>query len=300
MDRRKFLKVSGAASVTAVWGGSLACAASAASSTAGSTAGGTAAASASTFPLNDVGLQLYTVRTLAEKNLEQTLQQVAAAGYRLVETHTNYGKSPTELRALLDKNGLRSPSGHYGLAEITEAPDKTIATAKALGQEYVVLNWLDPEHRSAEFYRGFPALLNKFGAQAKAAGLGFAHHNHDFEFDKMGGPTPVIETVIANTDPALVSFEVDLYWVYKAGSDPQAFVEQHRGRVSMVHIKDSTAAPQKAMADVGKGVIDFGKVLAAAKKANVRYAYVERDDTTDPIATIRVSHDHLATLLASR
>ncbi|MEO6528274.1 MAG: sugar phosphate isomerase/epimerase [Gemmatimonadaceae bacterium] len=296
MDRRKFLKVSGAASVTAVWGGSLACATSAASSS----GGGTAAASTSTFALDAVGLQLYTVRTLAEKNLEQTLQQVAAAGYGLVETHTNYGKSPTELRALFDKNRLRSPSGHYGLAEITETPDKVIASAKALGQEYVVLNWLDPAHRSAEFYRGFPALLNKFGAQARAAGLRFAHHNHDFEFDTLGGPTPVIETVIANTDPALVSFEVDLYWVYKAGVDPLQFVERHSGRVSLVHIKDSTAAPQKAMADVGKGVIDFGKVLAAAKKTNVRYAYVERDDTTDPVATIRASHDHLATLLAAK
>ena len=306
MNRRKFLKVSGAAGATAMFGSSLACATSTSSSAAGTTTGaagaaaGAAATSAGSFPLQSVGLQLYTVRTLAEKNLEQTLQQVAAAGYRLVETHTLYGKSPAELRALLDKNGLRSPSGHYGLAEIESTPDTVIANAKALGQEYVVLNWLDPAHRTADFYKGFPALLNKFGAQAKAAGLGFAHHNHDFEFETVGGTAPVIETVIAATDPALVSFEVDLYWVYKAGVDPLRFVEQHSGRVSMVHIKDSTAAPQKAMADVGKGVIDFGKVLAAAKKINVRYAYVERDDTTDPISTIRVSHDHLATLLASR
>ena len=271
MDRRKFLKVSGAAGATAMWGGSLACTPSSSSSdtaaaAAGTTTGAATPAAAASFPLASVGLQLYTVRTLAEKNLEETLQQVASAGYRLVETHTNYGKTPSELRALLDKNGLRSPSGHYGLAEIEGKPDTVIATAKALGQEYVVLNWLDPDHRSAEFYKGFPALLNKFGAQAKAAGLGFAHHNHDFEFEKVGGTTPVIETVIADTDPALVSFEVDLYWVYKAGVDPLAFVEKYPGRVSMIHIKDSTAAPAKAMADVGKGVIDFGKVLVAAKK----------------------------------
>jgi sugar phosphate isomerase/epimerase len=225
---------------------------------------------------------------------------VAAAGYPLVETHTLYGKTASELRAVLDKHGLRTVSGHYGLGEFESSPDTVFATAKTLGQEFVVLNWLDPAHRSAEFYKGFPALLNRFGAQAKAAGLRFAHHNHDFEFDTLGGTTPVIETVIANTDPALVSFEVDLYWVYKAGVDPLAFVERHPGRISEVHIKDSTAAPAKAMADVGKGVIDFGKLLDAARRTGVRYAFVERDDTTDPVATIRASRAYLTTLLAAR
>jgi len=292
MDRRKFLTVTGAAGVTAVWGSSLtARIASAAAKTTASGAG---------FPLSSVGLQLYTVRTLADKDLHGTMAAVAAAGYKLVETHELYGKTATELRAILDMHGLRSPSGHYGLAELQDGPDKVFETAKTLGQEFVVLNWLDPAHRTPEFYKGFPALLNKFGAQAKAAGLRFAHHNHDFEFDTLGGTTPVIETVMANTDPALVNFEVDLYWVYKAGADPLSFVQRHAGRVAMVHLKDSTAAPAKAMADVGSGVIDFGKILTVAQSTGVRYAYVERDDTTAPIATIKSSYDHLAKLLAAK
>ena len=295
MDRRKFFKVTGAAGMAAAWGSSLACA----TSTASSTASG-APSSTGPFPLSSVGLQLYTVRNLASKDLDGTMQAVAAAGYPLVETHTLYGKTAAELRAVLDKHGLRTVSGHYGLAEFEGSPDTVFATAKTLGQEFVNLNWLDPAHRSADFYKGFPALLNKFGAQAKAAGLRFAHHNHDFEFDTLGGTTPVIETVIANTDPALVSFEVDLYWVYKAGVDPLAFVERHPGRITQIHIKDSTAAPAKAMADVGKGVIDFARLLDAARRTGVRYAFVERDDTTDPVATIRSSRAHLTTLLAAR
>ncbi|MEO8560538.1 MAG: sugar phosphate isomerase/epimerase [bacterium] len=292
MDRRKFFKVSGAAGAAVVWGGSLAgCATSGVA---------TASPASGPFPLSSVGLQLYTVRNLADKDLDGTMAAVAAAGYPLVETHSLYGKSARDLRAILDKHGLRTASGHYGLAELESTPDTVFATANTLGQEFVVLNWLDPAHRSAEFYRGFPALLNKFGAQAKAAGLKFAHHNHDFEFDMLGGTTPVIETVIANTDPALVSFEVDLYWVYKAGADPLRFVERHAGRVAMVHLKDSTPAPQKAMADVGSGVIDFGKVLDAAKRTNVRYAYVERDDATDALGSIRNSRAFLGTLLAAR
>ena len=93
----------------------------------------------------------------------------------------------------------------------------------------------------------------------------------------------MIDTVIANTDPSLVSFEVDLYWVYKAGTDPLRFVEKNAGRISLVHLKDSTPAPAKNMADVGAGVIEFGKILSAAQRAGVKYAYVERDDTTDPL-----------------
>ena len=296
MDRRKFLKVSGAAGVTAMWGSSLACA----TSSGAAAAGGAAASAGGSFPLASVGLQLYTVRGLAEKNVDATLAQVASAGYRLVETHTLYGQPASAIRALLDKNGLRSPSGHYSLDELEKSPDVTFATAKTLGQEAVVLNWLDPAHRSAEFYAGFPERLNKIGAAARAAGLRFAHHNHDFEFDTLGGSTPVIETVMAKTDPALVNFEVDCYWVYKAGTDPLTFVQKHAGRVAMIHLKDSTAAPAKAMADVGKGVIDYGKVLAAAKQAGVRYAYVERDDAQDQAASIRASHDYLSTLLAAR
>lgn len=291
MDRRKFLTVSGMGVAAAWTGGLTACARAVATGSSGP--GGT-------FPLSSVGLQLYTVRNMAEKDLHGTMAAVAEAGYKLVETHTLYGKTAAELRGILDMHGLRSPSGHYGLAELEGSPDTVFATAKTLGQEWVVLNWLDPAHRSAEFYKGFPALLNKFGAQAKAAGLRFAHHNHDFEFDTLGGSTPVIETVIANTDPALVSFEADLYWVYKAGADPLAFVERHAGRVAMVHLKDSTPAPAKAMADVGSGVIDFGKILSAAQRTGVRYAYVERDDTTDPVVTIKNAHNHLVTLLAAK
>jgi sugar phosphate isomerase/epimerase len=292
MDRRKFLTVTGAAGVAAVWGGSLAgCAASANSS--GSASGGS-------FPLSSVGLQLYTVRTLADKDLEGTMAAVAAAGYRLVETHTLYGKSPSELRAILDKHGLRTASGHYGLAELEGDPAKVFATANTLGQEFVMLNWLDPAHRTADFYKGFPAFLNKIGAQAKAAGLRFGHHNHDFEFDTLGGTTPVIDTVMANTDPALVSFEADLYWVNKANVDPLNFLERHAGRISEIHLKDSTPAPAKAMADVGAGVIDWAKILVAARRTGVKYAYVERDDTTAPLDTIKASRNYLGTLLAAK
>ena len=295
MDRRKFLTVTGAAGVAAVWGSTIGCAkgTSVAAMSAGSTPSGK-------FSINSVGLQLYTVRTILEKDPVGGIQQVAAAGYHLVETAGLYGKTAAEIRALFDANGIRTPSGHYGIDELEKSPDTVFATAHTLGQEFVTLNWLAPNLRTQEFYAGFPARLNKIGAAAKAAGLKFAYHNHDFEFETFGGSTAVLDRLLAGTDPSLVNFEMDAYWVYKAGSDPRAYVEKYPGRFAMIHIKDSTPAPAKAMADVGKGVIDFGSLLASARTRGLRYAFVERDDTQDPIATIRTSHEFLTTLLASR
>src|SRR4051812_27116349 len=295
MDRRKFLAVTGGAGVAAVLGTTIGCgrSTSVAAMSPGSAPNGK-------FPITSVGLQLYTVRTILEKDPVGGIQQVAAAGYHLVETAGLYGKTAAEIRALFDANGIRTPSGHYSIDDLEKTPDTVFATAKTLGQEFVTLNWLAPDLRTQEFYAGFPARLNKIGAAAKAAGLQFAYHNHDFEFETFGGSTAVLDRLVTSTDPALVNFELDAYWVYKAGSDPRHYVEKYPGRFVMIHLKDSTPAPAQAMADVGKGVIDFGALLASARTRGLRYAFVERDDTQDPIATIRSSRDFLTTLLASR
>jgi sugar phosphate isomerase/epimerase len=298
MDRRKFLSVTGAAGLATVWGGSLACARSVA---VGSPAGGASATrAASAFPLASVGLQLYTVRNLMAQSVERTLGQVAAAGYHLVETAGLYDRTPAALRALFDQNGIRTTSGHYPLADLEKSPDAQFATAKTLGQEYVVMPWLEPALRTPETFKSLPGRLNKLGEQARAAGLKLAYHNHDFEFDSYGGPRTAHEELLAGTDPALVSFELDAYWVFKAGHDPVEIIQRHPGRISMVHLKDSTPAPQRAMADVGKGVIDWAKLISAAQANGLRYAFVERDDATDALDSIRTSHAYLETLLGAR
>ena len=96
-----------------------------------------------------------------------------------------------------------------------------------------------------------------------------------------------------------MSFELDGYWAYKAGNAPAELVARYPGRFSLLHLKDSTASPEKAFADVGKGVIDFPRFIAAAQRNGLQYAFVERDVAPDPIASIRASHDYLKTVLSA-
>jgi len=299
MDRRKFLRVTGAASLAGLWSGSLAACAQSASAGSGTAAGSTAARAAGAFTLAQVGLQLYTVRDAMAKDVDGTLAQIASAGYRLVETAGLYDRTAADLRAMFDKHGIRTVSGHYPLADLEKAPDTMFATAKTLGQEYVTVPWLDPSLRTAETFGSLPSRLNKLGEQARAAGLKIAYHNHDFEFENYGASTTVMERLLANTDPALVTFELDGYWAFKVGREPAEIVARYPGRFTMVHLKDSTAAPAKEFADVGKGVIDFKRFIAAAQRNGLRYAFVERDVSPDPLASIRASHDYLATVLSA-
>ena len=293
MDRRRFLRVSGATGLAAAWSGSLAaCARTVAAMTASP-----AAARGAAFTIAQVGLQLYTVRNQADQNLERTLEQIAAAGYHLVETAGLYNRTPAALRALFDKNGIRTVAGHYPLADLEKSPDGVFGVAKTLGQEYVVVPWLDPSLRTADTFASLPGRLNKLGEQARAAGLKIAYHNHDFEFENYGGSTTVMDRLLAGTDPSLVSFELDGYWAFKAGRDPADLVARFPGRFVMLHLKDSTAAPEKSFADVGSGVIDFRKFIAAAQANGLRYAFVERDVSPDPIASIRASHQFLESML---
>lgn len=292
MDRRTFLRVSGAASVTAAVGGS-ACAR-------GVSLGGPASQSGAgePLPLSRVGVQLYSVRGLMQQDAERALAQVRAAGYGLVETAGTGAHSATAFRAMLDRAGLRTSSGHYPLELLDKSSAAVFATAATLGQEFVVLPFLQPAMRgSRDSYAMLADRMNEFGAKAKAAGLRFAYHNHDFEFATLGGDAPVYDMLLARTDPALVSFELDAYWAYKAGHDPVSYFERFPGRFALCHLKDGTAAPARAIADVGAGVIDFRKLLGLAERAGLRYAFVEHDSAVDAIASIRASYEHVSRLL---
>jgi sugar phosphate isomerase/epimerase len=292
MDRRDFFRVTGAAGLATMWGSSLACA--------GSTAAATGAPrNPGAFSISNVGLQLYTVRDAMGKDLDGTLAAIAAAGYRLVETAGTYGRSAADLRASFDRHGIRTTAGHYPLGDAESKADEVFAAAKTLGQEFVVIPWIEPSQRTAETWGSLPSRLNKIGEQARGAGLKVAYHNHEFEFETYGASTTVLERLLANTDPALVSFELDAYWAFKAGRAPAEVVARYPGRFTMLHLKDSTAAPGKEFADVGKGVIDFPRLISAAQRNGLRYAFVERDVSPDPLASIRASHAYLKTVLSA-
>jgi sugar phosphate isomerase/epimerase len=246
--------------------------------------------------LKKIGLQLYTVRDLMKADLPGTLAKVASIGYKEVEFAGYFGRTPAEIRALLRKNGLTSPSSHIPIEMLEKDAAKVFAEAKAIGHHWVTVPWLPEERRKTmDDWKRTAALLNQFGAQAKSAGLRVAYHNHDFEIRPIDGQRP-LDLLLSGTDPALVDFEMDLYWVKFGGGDPIDFFNRYPKRFAMVHVKDSSGPPDNRIVDVGSGVIDFRPIFAQSDKAGIKHYFVEHDQPTDPIATIRNSYNYLKKL----
>ena len=290
--RRDFLvKVGGAAlGVTA-----LACAKGRADGTRVDT---TPAAAKSTgdHRLERIGIQLYTLRTLLAKDFEGTLARVAEIGYKEVELAGFFGRTPVQLRELLAKHGLTSPSSHIAMPDTDAAWTRTLEDANTIGNKWVVMPWIDATQRkSPDDWPRIAERYNVLAAKAKAAGLRFAYHNHDFELVKVGDSTG-LEVLLSKTDPALVDFEMDIYWIVKGGGDPFDFIARHPKRFPLMHVKDATAAPERKMMDVGSGTIDFAKIFAAGAASGMKHAFVEHDNPADPSASARASYTHLAAL----
>ncbi|HJQ54639.1 MAG TPA: sugar phosphate isomerase/epimerase [Gemmatimonadaceae bacterium] len=263
-------------------------------------AGVNAASACATIParrkIDRIGLQLYTVRDLMEKDMPGTLAKVAAAGYKEVEFAGYFGRTPAQVRELLQQNGLTSPSSHLAI-DIFEKTPGVLADAKAIGNEWATLPWIGEDRRgkTADDWKRMADLLNTFATEARSAGLRFAYHNHNFELAPVGNTRP-LDVLLSNTDPSLVDFEMDLYWVVFGGGDPLDFFNRYPGRFPMVHVKDSGGPPDNRMVDVGSGVIDFKTIFANGGKAGIKHYFVEHDQPADPIATITNSARYLSNL----
>jgi len=244
--------------------------------------------------LDRIGLQLYTVRHQMEKDFEGTIARVAATGYQEVEFAGYFGRTPRDVRALLDHHGLSAPSSHVSLAP--EEWRAALAAAPVVGHHYLVIAWIPPEQRrTLDDYKRAAERLNRAATEAKAAGLEFAYHNHDFEFAPLDGKLPY-DVLLAETDPKLVQLEMDLYWIVKGGQDPLAYFARWPGRFPMVHVKDSAGPPDHKMMAVGAGKIDFKKIFGQSDQAGIRHYFVEHDNPDDPFASIRASCEYLKRL----
>lgn len=244
-----------------------------------------------------MGLQLYTVRAAMKRDLPATLARVAAIGYREVEFAGYFDRAPAAIRDLLAANGLRSPAAHIPFATLDDGWAAALDASRTIGHEWVVMPWLPPElRRTADDWRRIAERYVSAAARAREAGLRFAHHNHDFELAALPDGSVPLEILLAGTDPALVDFEMDIYWMVRAGGDPLDYITRHPGRFRLLHLKDSAGPPQHRMTDVGAGVIDFPRILAAARADGAVHAFVEHDEPDDPMRSISASHDYLARL----
>ncbi|MDB4913438.1 MAG: Xylose isomerase protein barrel [Gemmatimonadetes bacterium] len=246
--------------------------------------------------LSRIGIQLYTLRDLMEKDLEGTLARVAAIGYQEVEFAGYFGRTPEQIKAALATNHLVSPSSHVALPADDDAWKKTLDDAKTAGHEWVVIAYLDAALRKApDDWTRLADRFNHLGLKAKDAGLRFAYHNHDFELARVGKGT-ALDVLLGKTDRKLVDFEMDIYWVVKGGGDPLAFIRKYPGRFKLMHVKDASPAPERTMMDVGSGTIDFAKIFAQGGTSGMKHAFVEHDNPTNAIASATNSYKYLVSL----
>jgi sugar phosphate isomerase/epimerase len=246
--------------------------------------------------IDRVGVQLYTVRSAMQRDVAGTLASVAEIGYRAVEFAGYFDRSPAEIATLLRRHSLTAPSTHIGYDVLRSGWQRALDDAATIGHEYITIPWIAADERkTTDDWKRVAALFNEGAAQARAAGLRFAYHNHDFEFERMAGVVP-FDVLLENTDPALVDFELDIYWIVRAGFDPLDYIARFPGRIRMTHLKDSDGPPDHRMTSVGSGIIDFPRVIAAANEAGASYHFVEHDQPADALASIRSSYAYLAGL----
>jgi sugar phosphate isomerase/epimerase len=244
--------------------------------------------------LQRIGMELYTVRSLTAKDLAGTLAQLAKIGYKEVEFAGFQNHPAAEVRAMLDQNGLTAPSAHIDLVRIENEAEATFADAKVVGHQWITVPSLPRGPRqTGEDWKQIAARFNAAGKKVKGAGFRMAFHNHNDVFRKAGDELP-IDILMRETDPALVSYQMDVYWVVNGGGNPVELLGKYPGRFKMLHLKDSMGPPDHKMADVGAGTIDFKTILARAK--GIENYFVERDDPTDPMVSATASFNYLSRL----
>lgn len=254
------------------------------------------------------GLALYTVRDAMELDAQTTLQAVSDAGYSYLEAAgykdgNFYNMTPGDFKKLLNQLGLKPVSSHQSTVTMENA-DAMIADVKAAGFKYFVIPVppmglfnFDRETRTMSMTGGaanLAEIVNTLGKKCHAAGLELLYHNHDFEFQKDSDGIVPIDYLLEHCDPKYVNFQMDLYWVTKAGADPVAYFEKYPGRFKIWHVKDMDE--QGRFAPVGNGNINFARILENKKLSGMKYYMVEQDMTFDglkPLEAMKISHEGL-------
>jgi len=249
------------------------------------------------------GLALYTVRDAMGEDAKTTLKTVAETGYQNIEAAgyadgKYYNMSPMDFKSYLEELDLNPISTHQSSVTLDNA-DVEMAHAKEAGFEYFVvpippMGLFSYDQATSKMSmtggaKNLAEILDKLGERANAAGLKLLYHNHDFEFMKDSDGIVPIDYLLENCNAELVNFQMDLFWVTKAGADPVTYFEKYPGRFKIWHVKDMNE--EGKFAPVGNGTIDFARILAEKEKSGMRYYMVEQDQTftMEPLEAIKVS-----------
>jgi sugar phosphate isomerase/epimerase len=236
-----------------------------------------------------LGAQLWTVRNLAARNLGDVLRRIAEIGYADVEFAGYHGVPPAAIRKMLKSSGLAAPSAHIRFEDLRDGIAPALSDARILGHRYLIFAWIPEEERTRDGFLRIAEALNRAGRITEPYGIKVGYHNYSYDFATSGSER-MYDLILENTDPALVTMEMDVYWILAGGGDPIEYLKKYRNRYSLIHIKDMLGDSSHTMVDVGDGVVKWSAILGEAKRAGVKHFIVEHDEPVDPIKSLRRSY----------
>ena len=259
-----------------------------------------------------LGVQLYTVRSLLEKDFDGTLAAVAAIGFTEVEFAGYFKQTPQQVRDSLKRHKLTAPSAHISYENLTgDAWARVIDNARTIGHRYLVNAWVEESIRNQpDAWKRIAETYNRAGDVSKRAGIQFTYHNHHFEFAPRAdaaGKLPY-DILLESCDPALVKMEMDLCWITAAEKDPLEYFRRYPGRFPMVHVKGLRKIPaggaespiDRVLPDntnVGHDdVVDWKRIFAEARTAGIEHYFVEHDQPKQPLESLKASRGYLTRL----
>jgi len=248
--------------------------------------------------LSRVGLELFSVRDQMARDPDGTLAAVAAAGYRDVEllwSFGNFGRTPAQVRATLDHEGLRAPSAHVSPDVLFVGWERSLAIAHQLGQDYIIVPSFNPDtSRSLDDWREWADRFNAAGAVARRAGIWLAFHNEAGHMKPIDGKVPY-DVFVERTDPSVVRLQLDVGNMIMGGGDPFAYLARYRDRYWSFHIKD-VVADRSSDTELGAGTVDFRKFFASVPNVDQKPCYVEQEGAKDSLASARKNCEFLKKL----
>ncbi|MBC7920594.1 MAG: sugar phosphate isomerase/epimerase [Ferruginibacter sp.] len=246
---------------------------------------------ASTHP---VGIQLYSVHEPLVKDPKGVLKRLATIGYRELESFQGdqgvyFGMKPTEFKKFVGDLGMTLRASHVGIDQDFE---KTVGEAGEAGIKYLICPHLAESKRpNLDGYKRVAQEFNRLGEICRKNGIQFGYHNHGYPFEKMEGQVPY-DLLIGQTDPKLVVFEMDLYWVVRGGADPLGYIKQYPGRFPLWHAKDMAKNNQDLNTELGKGKVDFKTLFQNSQQAGLKYAFLEHEDNYSPSLYEALKYDY--------
>ncbi|WP_026940762.1 sugar phosphate isomerase/epimerase family protein [Hellea balneolensis] len=257
--------------------------------------------------IDKVGIQTYTLREIFEPDPVGTLNMIKDVGYDYVELNgRNFSeRSPTDLAAMIKDAGLYSPATHVSYDAAVNNPEALAKICQILGCDFAIIPWVDEGQRSKEDWVRHAAAFNAAGEIMKDNGVRLAYHNHQFEFDDLGGGETAMDILLDQTSPDNVHFELDLFWSALASIDVPALFKKAPGRFKLCHIKDMKGDPKpyyesrdygkisnQLMVNVGEGTLPFETYFALNDVSGMEYFITEHDNPVKPFRkSIKTSYD---------